>query len=239
LIVQGVILPHAPLLTRLAESPEWDGARTVAAAVQRMRFGAPALVVLSPHGTSTGVYSRGVASLRGFGLDEPHFNAPVNHVLAVELATAWGERLLDEELDHGVVVPVALTDARVMVVAATLDEETDPATAIQKGRSFAHALKTIRAPVAFVASANTGAALTERAPLGLRDAAVEADRRLVEWLTTGEGDGDAILGQVAEAGGSCGVGPLAAYAELFPGRAHVHAYERPFGVGYMVAASER
>ena len=237
MIVQGAILPHAPLLTRLAEAPEWDPAARIARAVRGVRFNAPALVVLSSHGSATGVYARGIASLHGFGLDEPRFNAPVNHVLAVEVANAWGERLLDDELDHGVVVPLALVDARAMTVAATLAEDTDPASAIAKGRAFAAAVRAIRAPVAFVASANTGAALSARAPLGLRDDAVEADRRLLEWLRTGEDDGDEVLEAVAEAGGSCGVGPLAAFAALFPGKASVDAYESPFGVGYLVATA--
>ncbi|HEY7874512.1 MAG TPA: hypothetical protein VIG64_05245 [Actinomycetota bacterium] len=209
----------------------------VTAAIRRLNVAAPALVILSPHGPHTGVYARGSASLRGFGLSEPRFNAPVNHVLAVELANAWGQRLLDDELDHGIVVPLTLTDARAMVVAATIAEDTDPSTAIEQGRAFARALGAIHAPVVFVASANTGAALSERAPLGHNAEAVDADRRLVEWLTTGEGDADSVLVDVAESGGSCGAGPLAAFGDLFPGRASVQAYESPFGVGYLVATA--
>ena len=54
---------------------------------------------------------------------------------------------------------------------------------------------------------------------------------------TGTGDGDDVLRTLAEVGGSCGAGPLAAFAELFAGSAEIHAYEAPFGVGYLVATA--
>ena len=238
MIVQGAILPHAPLLTRQVDGPEGHLAGRILEAIGRLRLpDVDALVVLSPHGRFTGLYSRGVASLRGFGERTPDFEVPISAGLTNDLITAWNSDARDDPLDHGVVVPLSLLHAGLPVVAATLEEEGDVSGVIERGRSFAVALDESPAHVVFVASAHTGAALSERAPLGLREDALDVDRRLIDHLTDGTGDGDAILRDLVEIGGSCGAGPIAAFAELFAGKATMHAYEAPVGVGYLVSTA--
>jgi hypothetical protein len=239
LVVRGAIVPHAPLLTRPVTR---EGAAEIARvldAVGEVRFDdVDVLCVLSSHGDATGVYARGHASLRGLGLEGPGFEIEMATAAAEQLGRAWGEPRLDSDPDHGVVVPLALTRARLPVAAAAIAEDADTRDAIGRGRAFARALSAAKGRVGFVASANTAAALTARAPLGLRAEAADVDRRLIAYLADGTGDGDSILHDLVRVGGSCGAGPLSAFAELFTGRAHVRAYEAPFGIGYLVATAE-
>jgi AmmeMemoRadiSam system protein B len=238
LIVQGAIVPHAPLLTGLGDRREGHLAGRVVGAIRRLRFTeADVLAVLSPHGRFTGLYSSGVASLRGFGTRTPGFEVTIDAALTAGLAEAWPASVEEDALDHGVVVPLSLLHTGLPVVAATLREDDDATAVIEYGRSFASCLSSSPARIAFVASANTSAALGERAPLGLREGAREVDERVIGHLTTGAGDGSALLQELAGLGGSCGAGPLAAFAEAFAGKAVVHAYEAPVGVGYLVATA--
>jgi aromatic ring-opening dioxygenase LigB subunit len=239
LIVQAAIVPHAPLLTGPFGDGEPEAAARVRAAVRRLRIPDDAVVVvLSPHGRVAGLYARGAGSLRRFGHPGPELDVDVASEVARQIEERWGHGPLRDDLDHGIVVPLTLLHVDgVAVAAATLEEEGDVRTAIERGRSFARALVELESPVAFVASAHTGAALTPRAPLGLREEALEVDRRVLALLTDGTGDGDEVLNELARVGGSCGAGPLAAFAELFAGRTEVHAYECPFGVGYLVATA--
>ena len=141
------------------------------------------------------------------------------------------------QLDHGVLVPLLLLGGKLPVVAAGLDEELPAEAAIEKGRAFVEALADVDARIAFVASANTSAGLSARAPLGLVEGAEESERTLIEVLSTGTGDVDSALRDVAAVGSSCAAGPLAAFMTLWPRGAQVSSYERPFGVGYLVARS--
>lgn len=238
LIVQGAILPHAPLLARETTGPEADGIARVKDAIRGLSFDVDALVVLSPHGGFTGLYASGHASLRGFGLESPRFEVPIDTEVTDDLTRGWNAGARDDDLDHGVVVPLALTGSERPVVAATISEDAGARAAIERGRSFADALASTAKRLALVASAHTGAALSPRAPLGLREEAHDVERRLVEHLTAGTGDGDAVLEDLARVGGSCGAGPLTAFAELCAGRTTVLAHEAPFGVGYLVATAE-
>jgi hypothetical protein len=208
-------------------------------AIRRMDVsdGAEAVVVCSSHGRFTGLYLDGVASLRGFGLSGPRFDVAIDAGLTGDLARSWNAGTRDDPLDHGIVVPLALVGARSSVAAATIAEDTDVTEAIERGRSLGRALAALPQRVTFVASAHTGAALTTRAPLGLREGSLDVEGSLLAHLTGGEGDGDAILEDLGRIGGSCGAGPLAAFAELFAGKAVVLAHEAPFGVGYLVATA--
>ncbi len=87
-----------------------------------------------------------------------------------------------------------------------------------------------------VASVNTGAGVTARAPLGELPEGLELERELVAGLARDAAtlvDGGAAL---AALGGSCAGGPLTVLGRLFAGlRGRVLAHEWPYGVGYLVA----
>ena len=109
--------------------------------------------------------------------------------------------------------------------------------AVGEGRTFidaAHSLSDRR--LAFVASCNTGAGLSPRAPLTEVSWAVELEERLAGDLERG-----ALFRDLAiEVGcaGSCAAGTLAAFAAAFGGSQNqVRAHDAPFGVGYLVASA--
>jgi hypothetical protein len=240
LLVRGAILPHAPLLIGPHRGNALRAATRTREAVAALRLtdGAPCIAVLSSHGRVTSVYEAGHGSLRDFGIDSADLDVAVDRGLTEELASAWHEPLDGSGLDHGIVVPLTLLEGVRTVVAATVAEDLPVRTAIEQGRSFARALAACSAPIAFVASAHTGAALSPRAPLGLREQATDVEQRLLDHLSEGTGHGDSILEDLALVGGSCGAAPLAAFIELFAGRATVHSYGAPYGVGYLVATAE-
>jgi aromatic ring-opening dioxygenase LigB subunit len=238
LIVAGAIVPHAPVLLDGVGGVNAELVAPIRDAIASVRFpDADVLVVLSPHGVATGVYSRAEGSLRGFGVPGQAFDAAVDRAVSDDLANAWGVGTLDDELDHGALVPLSILKCGLPVVAATLDEKLPIEAAIEGGSAFAEALKDLDARVAFVASTNTSTGLTARAPLGLVEGAEDADRHLIELLSNGIGDVESVLRDVAAVGSSCGAGPLAAFTTLWPSDAQVLTYERPFGVGYLVAAA--
>lgn len=236
--VRGAVVPHAPLLARESAGQAAPAVGRLRAALRALSFrDASTVVVVSPHGPSTGVYRTGDASLRRFGLEGPAFEAEIDAGRAESLAQAWGHPLLDAKLDHGIVVPLELTGFRGPVVAATIGEYEDPAVAVGQGRSLARALDALSGDTLLLASANTSASLTARAPLGLRPGSAALDERLIALLRQGGGDAAGLLEELAREGASCGAGPLAAFVELFAGRTRVEAYEAPFGVGYLVAVA--
>lgn len=237
MIAAGAVVPHAPLLTlHRGASAEVERIRQAIAGIAFE--GAETVVVLSPHGAASGVYARTSGSLRSFGIPDGSTELPVNGELARDLAARWGRPLLDEDLDHGALVPLRLlVGVRVPVVAACLSEDgSDDAAAIA---DFAGALDATGRRVAFVASAHTSSALSPRAPLGRRPEAEAAEERLVTALREGAGVG-AAAGELLAAGGSCGLGPLLEFAAAFDGvPSEVLARAHPYGVGYLVARATR
>jgi hypothetical protein len=106
---------------------------------------------------------------------------------------------------------------------------------------FADALRALGAgrDLLFVASLNTSASLSARAPLGHRPEAARLDRDLVDALETDAGRAGELAVALHDVGGSCGAGPLAAFSLLFAGTpASVLGYEHPAGVGYLGALVE-
>lgn len=228
----GAIVPHAPLLTLASADEGVDRAR---AAVGALELGPGTVVVLSPHGSATGVYARAAGSLREFGIPGGDVKRGVDRGLARDLASSWGRPMLDDDVDHGIAVPLALLARTERVVAASLDEALSHQESIDGARSFAAALGGLGGVAAFVASAHTSSALSPRAPLGRSDVSAHAAEGFRRALEHGEGIEDAAL-LLARAGASCGAAPLVAFAALFPTTAcEVVASEAPFGVGYVVA----
>lgn len=241
-------MPHAPVLLQGLAGDE------VAAAAARVRAAlgdldlAPAdvIVMLSPHGRCSGVYAELRGSLDSFGVPGVVLDRAPDEEISAELARTWGRPLLRDRVDHGVLVPLLAGEwAQVPVVAATVldgggGEAAGPNGVIAEADAFAHAMLIVarRRSVAFVASANTSAALSPRAPLGERPEAVALEDGLLEALRLDAGVLQRLAPNLPAAAGSCGAGPLRALGRLLDGTPlRVLAYERPVGVGYLVARS--
>ncbi|MPZ70368.1 MAG: hypothetical protein GEU71_12700 [Actinobacteria bacterium] len=248
-MLSGAIVPHAPLLTIGANS---DGIPEVMATIRSALEGVRSIpsdvvILVGPHGPTTGVYRTPAGSLAGFGAPGMHAGAARSEV-STTLAEAWGVPEIDGS-DHGVIVPLLL-DALppVPIVACTLadwtgnstgwGDEGDPDTSMASAARLGEAIASLAADgsVLVVASAHTSAALSPRAPLTEREEGSRLDDRILGAL---RGDPRGLLdispSQWA-AGGACGAGPLTLFGQLFGGRScEVLAYEAPVGVGYLVA----
>jgi aromatic ring-opening dioxygenase LigB subunit len=241
-LLGGAVVPHAPLLLPELTSDE------VAASALRIRTtcaelhfeGADAVVVLSPHAATSCVYRAARGSLDGFGVTGIGVDVPTEGTLAETLAEAWDEPLVDEPVDHGIVVALRLLEGiAAPLVCAGVEEGLGPTSEVRdRAISFADSvlsLAEIRA-IAFVASANTSAGLSPRGPLTELPGAADVERRALDAL---DSDSSALteLGEdLARVAGSCGAGPLIAFGRLLGGRrSRLLAYEAPVGVGYPVA----
>ena len=226
------------MLLREVAGPR-SGAATepVAKAVASLELGAGVVVIASPHGRATGVYAAAGGDLDAFGPRGISVDAPSDEEIVHTLAAAWDRPVLDGVADHGVVVPLRLLRTGTPVVAAAFREENDAAGAAEEGTALADALGALDVNIAFVASANLSPRLTEGAPLAFLEGAAAADERVLHALRTHPVELLDVLDELADAG-SCAVGPLAAFASLFPARAcSVRAYAHPFGVGHVVAVT--
>ena len=207
-----------------------------AAAIDLTRTGT--VVIASPHGPETGVYARPGGDLDAFGPRGISAEAAGDDDFAHALAERWGRPVLDGPADHGIVVPLRLlgTDG-VAVVAVTFAEGLDAEAAAAEAGRLTSALGALGTGFSFVASANTSAGLDERAPLPSLPGAPEAEAAVIEALGGDPATLAAQLPALARAG-SCGAGPLAAFALLAAGRrCRLVAYGHPFGVGYPVAVA--
>ncbi|MDQ3982440.1 MAG: hypothetical protein M3271_07145, partial [Actinomycetota bacterium] len=119
-------MPHAPLLLPEVGAP--DGTAAVTEAIRSLELGrADVLVIVSPHGSSTGVHARTKGNLDAFGPRGIDVERPTDTAFARALAGAWGRPLLDQALDHGAVVPLKLLHTRGLpVVAVAFREGTPP-----------------------------------------------------------------------------------------------------------------
>jgi hypothetical protein len=245
--LSGAIVPHAPLLL-IKVSPDGPPAvRTIRRAVGDLHLEqADVVVILSPHGPRAGVYERPAGSLHGFGVNGVELERDGDAPFAEELGRAWGHPKLLPPADHGVVVPLGLAALDgAPVVAAAVVESTGPygdrpQRAIDEAVSFAEALRRVGAGkrIAFVASANTGAGLSPRAPLSERAEALRVEDELLERAPRDAGELVDLALRLGRKGGSCGAAPLAAFGTIFAGSPlEVRAYERPYGVGHLVATA--
>ena len=242
--VSGAIVPHAPVLLPPVSGDE-NAARAAAVrtAISELDLGeVDAIVLLSPHGSRTGVYRSTAGSLADFGLRGIRATHPTVDAIVSDLSAAWSRPILEGAVDHGVLVALLALCPTVPVVAASLRETASfdreaVEESVTEGREFVDAVSELGGRrLAFVASCNTGAGLSPRAPLTEVRRAIELEARLVAETERG-----ALPGNLAiEVGcaGSCAAGTLAAFAAAFEGsQTHVHAHDAPFGVGYLVASA--
>lgn len=240
--LNGLILPHAPLLLPevLESSREGAAARVRAGCVAAARsISGPRALVASPHAMRTGVYVSPYGDLAALGPRAPAALCPLDMTLTEEIAVRWGRPLLDEPLDHGIVVPLLLAEPSAPIVAIGFEEGSDPAA---EAASLAEVLRELVVEGTVIASANLSAGLTDRAPLTRLSGAEELERETAEALERDAGSLLDTAPRLTVDAGSCGLGPLALLAHLFGGRpAEVLAHEWPYGVGYLVATigSER
>jgi hypothetical protein len=217
-------------------------------------LGGPDLVVIvSPHGRTSGVYQDVGGSFTEFGVTGFSLDHATDAAAASDLAAAWGKPLVHDRVDHGVLVPLALLAVgNVPVVAVALQDTTSDSTGLAPSRSaaveavaedargLAGAVEELcrERNVTFLASANTSAALNPRAPVTGLPGAQEMEERTFAALRHDVGELEDLAADLWRLGGSCAAGPLVALSRLFAGRpAAVLAYECPFGVGYPVAVA--
>lgn len=187
------------------------------------------LVVVSPHGARTGVYRSCAGSLAPFGVDdvEVDFGPPPADVTRLDV--------LDEPVDHGVLVPLRLLGAKAPVVGIAFAEGQGAVDPDDLGR-VKHAISEISGDVAVVISANLVAGLSPRAPMTELLGAEDAEHLLLDMIQTDLGRLATGATSIADRGRSCSLAPLLLMGELFDGhKARVLAHEAPVGVGYLVA----
>ena len=241
----GIVVPHAPVLL-LDRRPELDvfrrSAKDAATALDRCE----AVILLSPHGDGDGVYRETRGNLDDFGVDGIEVDVQSDAVLSTDVAEAWGRPAIEDAADHGVVGALALVTPGTPVVACTIAEITGPfagstvENAIESGYLFADALQQVAGGrrIGLMISAHSAASLTPKAPLALRPEGKELDDLILDCLATDCGSLARVDPALWREAGACGAGPLTALGVLFEGsRADVFAYDHPFGVGYLVAAT--
>jgi hypothetical protein len=204
------------------------------------------LVMLSPHGRASGVYSGLTGALDGFGVRGKSVTSPAELAVAEELARAWERPSLAPPVDHGITGALLLSKwARgLRLVAVSLAATTGPGApsnyekAIEDAHALADALTAVSSGrrIGFVASAHTSAALSPAAPLLDRPEGHALEESVFAALRQNPVELSAVEPELWRVAGACGAGPLSAFGRLFAGRrAERLAYETPAGVGYLVA----
>jgi aromatic ring-opening dioxygenase LigB subunit len=240
----GVVLPHAPLIAK-GDRADLDLYVRSAREAIRALDGCDVVVLLASHGPRDGVYTEVAGDLDAFGVQGVAVDVLTESGTATELADAWARDQFSDRADHGVVGTLAIVAPTVPLVACTLAEITGPyahgtvESAVEAAFLFADALQQIAGErrVGFIASAHTAASLTPKAPLALKPEGKELDDLILDCLATDCGSLARVDPELWKEAGACGAGPLTAFGALFEGvRADVHAYDHPFGVGYLVAS---
>lgn len=231
------IVPHAPLLVPgVSGSSELEGLEEVRAATRAVaRAWSPTTVLISPHGSRPGVYTSPRADLAFLGVPRADARYTVDTRGAEALRARWQRPHLDEPCDHGITVPLLLCEPADPLVAVTMGEGDDPGEAL----ALADAIRALDGDVTVVASANTGAGITARAPLTELPGARALEEELRAVVERDLGDLVELAPRLGSEAGSCAVGPLLVLGHLFAGRAaRVLAHSWPVGVGYLVAGTE-
>jgi hypothetical protein len=238
-LLVGLIVPHAPVLL-----PEVRGDGATDSRLPPREEGAPLCVLVSPHGSNTGVYRRVRGDLDGFGIRDIDVERRTDRAFGKELARAWNRPLLEEDLDHGASVPLRIAvPGGLSVVAATFREITGPnggslAEVRADAEAFAAAVLELAEgrDLIVAASAHTSAALSPAAPLTEKPEGHELEERVTKALEEDLGLLTEIDDELWIGSGACGAGPLTAFGHLFRGRTATPTFrEAPFGVGYLLA----
>jgi len=250
--MQGCVCPHPPLLI-----PGVGGERRrVQATVEAMErlaaevAAAELVVVISPHtpGYSNAVAVRSPATLWG---DFSSFRCPevgvevendlefVDNLLerAAEQDEVDLEPLDDDQLDHGVLVPLFFLNAvRLVNLSVVRSYETHRTV----GSLVRETADELHRDVLFVASGDLSHRLQPGAPAGFDPRGAEFDAQVVDCFTRGDLDGLSRLDpDLVRDAGECGLRSFIALGAFLGDDAQparLLSYEGPFGVGYAVAA---
>jgi len=249
----GCVCPHPPLLIPEIGGAERDRVQATVDGLERLADELGEIdcaVVISPHTRGRwdaftvkspprlyGDFS--MFGCRRAGLEIANDTEFVDSL--VELALAEGVALDpsdDDELDHGVLVPLSFLAARRLVSLSIVDRHADHVAIGALARRCADQLGRA---VTFVASGDLSHRLTPTAPAGYDERGAEFDRQVVDHLATGD---FAALAELApdllRRAGECGLRSFIALGAFLGDDAqanpHVLSYEGPFGVGYAVAA---
>ncbi|MGH2735768.1 MAG: hypothetical protein ACRDKZ_09315, partial [Actinomycetota bacterium] len=88
--VRGAIVPHAPVLLPEVSTLPAEETEDLRAAVASLELETPTVVVISPHGSRSGVYRTAGGSLNGFGMPDVGVERATDDRLCETLAGAWG-----------------------------------------------------------------------------------------------------------------------------------------------------
>lgn len=246
--LRGAVVPHAPVLLPQLASPETEATskRVQAACAELPWDGVDVVVIVSSHGSTSGVYAGARTSLDDLGVSDIEVSWTLDEDASAELARKWGRQRMNEAADHGIAVPVAAgcASGRPVVAAAIEDVVASGGSALERSlaaaASLADALVVLaeHQSVGVVASAHTSAALSPRAPLTERPEALATEERVLTGLRSDAGSLVDLARPLWVNGRACGVAVLSLFGRLFDGSpVELILYDCPVGIGYMVASA--
>ena len=251
--MQGCVCPHPPLLIPEIGRGNRDEVQATVAAMERLSAALGEVgtaVIVSPH-TPTLLDAFTVKTAARLGGDFATFGCP--HVgrefdndpefvqaLLAGAADVPGLALRetpDDELDHGVLVPMYFLHARRLV---SLSIVARYAPHRELGALVRRTAERLARDVLFIASGDLSHRLIRGAPAGYDELGAAFDQRVTELLAEGDFEGlDTLGGELVERAGECGLRSLIALGGFLGDDAarnpQIFSYEGPFGVGYLVA----
>ncbi|MDN5347830.1 MAG: hypothetical protein PWP65_1394 [Clostridia bacterium] len=261
-LLDVALMPHPPIVVPEVGRHEIRKVEKTLAAMRQLARDLAAqkpeaLIIISPHSPALRdavpvlSLSRMRGSLADFGAPQVKFAVTVERELTAAIAGTARQagvpvRLLDdpwleEEMDHGIMVPLYFLRAaglEVPLVAAGIGFL--PRQQLYAfGAALQRAVKASCYRAVLVASGDLSHRLLPGAPAGYHPRGEVFDRRVQELLEAMDVEG--ILGlpeDLVEDAGECGFRPYIMALGALEGlgaQARILSYEGPFGVGYLVA----
>lgn len=248
----GCACPHPPLL--IPEIGRENLAEVAATSAAMERLGgdigeAELTVVISPHTPGfSDVFTvksprRLFGDFAGFGVSSVGLEVDNDVEFVDRLLTLAGEAGVviepvdDENLDHGILVPMHFVKTRRLV---SLSIVLDYAAHAALGRVVRACAVALDREVLFLASGDLSHRLLPGAPAGYDARGKPFDAAVAETLSAGRfGDLDTLDRDLVRGAGECGLRSLMALGGFLGEDAvkqpELLSYEGPFGVGYAVA----
>lgn len=248
----GCACPHPPLLIPEIGRQNLVEVAATSAAMERLGLGvgeAELTVIISPHTPGfSDVFTvksprRLFGDFAGFGVSSVGLEVD-NDVEFVDrllgLAREGGvaiEPIHDENLDHGILVPMHFVKTRRLVSLSIVLDYTAHAAL---GRVVRACAAEVGRQVVFLASGDLSHRLLPGAPAGYDERGKTFDAAVAEALATGGfAQLDSLDRDLVRSAGECGLRSLMALGGFLGDDAitqpELLSYEGPFGVGYAVA----